>query len=244
MILTDGRPIYEPYFGSLDLGQLLLDDIETVKVVKGPASSLYGPNAMGGVINIITRRITAGSSWGCSVEGGNERYQHLGLNHGRRIGPVDYRITLTCNVAGGYPLSRQFQQTDLEVGSTRSNSDFENVLLSGRLGLLIKEKTQINLSIGKYWTDKGIPPSTLNRPRYWRFRNWNRAYVDLTSQTQVTTRLSLKGKVYQARFDNILDAYTNADYESIKWVSTYHNRVSGAMLIWNYRSRYFVLAST
>ena len=55
-LLYDGIPIYEPFFNSFDLKTITTEEVESIKVVKGASSVLYGPNAMGGVVNIITRR--------------------------------------------------------------------------------------------------------------------------------------------------------------------------------------------
>jgi len=72
LILIDGRRQgnsagvnYRDNLGTQDLNWLSPDMIERIEVVRGPMSSLYGSDAMGGVINIITRRI--GKDWGGSV---------------------------------------------------------------------------------------------------------------------------------------------------------------------------------
>ena len=56
LVLVDGIPINDPYDGGVDWLSLSIDDIEKIEVAKGPFSSLYGSNAMGGVINIVTRK--------------------------------------------------------------------------------------------------------------------------------------------------------------------------------------------
>lgn len=54
-VLVDGVPLNEPG-GVLDLGRITLDDVERIEVVRGPASVLYGSEAVTGVIQIFTRR--------------------------------------------------------------------------------------------------------------------------------------------------------------------------------------------
>jgi outer membrane cobalamin receptor len=56
VLLYDGIPVYEPFFNSFDLKTITADEISNIKVVKGASSVLYGPNAMGGVVNVITKR--------------------------------------------------------------------------------------------------------------------------------------------------------------------------------------------
>jgi len=56
LILVDGEPIIGRYTGSLELSRLAVGNIKQVEIVKGPSSSLYGSDALAGVINVITER--------------------------------------------------------------------------------------------------------------------------------------------------------------------------------------------
>jgi outer membrane cobalamin receptor len=73
MVLVDGIPLNDATDslrgGAVDLGSLSADLVERVEVVRGPLSSLYGSNALGGVINVITRR-PAANARELSVRGG------------------------------------------------------------------------------------------------------------------------------------------------------------------------------
>lgn len=55
LILINGEPVIGRTAGTLDLTRLSLTDVERIEIIKGPASSLYGSDALAGVINIITR---------------------------------------------------------------------------------------------------------------------------------------------------------------------------------------------
>jgi len=55
-ILVDGFPIIGRSFGSLDLNRISVTDIERIEVIKGASSSLYGSNALGGVVNLISKK--------------------------------------------------------------------------------------------------------------------------------------------------------------------------------------------
>ncbi|MBM3440704.1 MAG: TonB-dependent receptor, partial [Bacteroidetes bacterium] len=65
MILLDGEPLIGRQGGVMDLSRFAIGNIQKIEIVKGPSSSIYGSEAMGGVINIITeqtnnRKIQAG----------------------------------------------------------------------------------------------------------------------------------------------------------------------------------------
>jgi iron complex outermembrane receptor protein len=57
LILLDGQPLNNGYSGAVNWTALPLGEIDRVEVVRGPFSSLYGGNAMGGVVNVMTRPI-------------------------------------------------------------------------------------------------------------------------------------------------------------------------------------------
>lgn len=56
LVLVDGRPVAGRVDGTLDLSRLLLADVERIEIVPGPSSALYGSEALGGVVNIVSRR--------------------------------------------------------------------------------------------------------------------------------------------------------------------------------------------
>jgi vitamin B12 transporter len=66
LVLIDGRPA-----GATNLATILKDNIERIEVLKGPASSLYGAEAMGGVINVITKKSTGKIGGNIEVGGGS-----------------------------------------------------------------------------------------------------------------------------------------------------------------------------
>jgi outer membrane cobalamin receptor len=73
LILLDGEPIIGRYTGSLELSRIAVGNIRQIEIVKGPSSSLYGSDALAGVVNIITERPQPGFKMGLSARyGANE----------------------------------------------------------------------------------------------------------------------------------------------------------------------------
>jgi vitamin B12 transporter len=69
-VLIDGVPVNDPG-GAFDFGSLTTDNIDRIEILRGPASVLYGSDAMTGVVQIITRRGTGPAAIDASVDAGN-----------------------------------------------------------------------------------------------------------------------------------------------------------------------------
>lgn len=95
LVLLDGRSLYTPLFGGIqwDVQDTLLADIDRIEVIRGPGSSLWGANAMNGVINIITKPARATEGTYVATGGGNLEQGFVDVRHGGRVGNKGaYRI--------------------------------------------------------------------------------------------------------------------------------------------------------
>ena len=95
LVLIDGRSVYTPLFSGVfwDVQDVMLEDVERIEVIRGPGATLWGANAVNGVVNIITKR--AEDTQGGLVAGGfgNEEQGFGGVRYGGRIGAnAHYRV--------------------------------------------------------------------------------------------------------------------------------------------------------
>ncbi len=96
LVLVDGRTIYSPYISGTywEVEDFLMEDIDRIEVIRGPGGSLWGANAVDGIINIITKhsKDTLGGLF--TAEGGNLETNRLGFRWGGKIGDYGtYRIS-------------------------------------------------------------------------------------------------------------------------------------------------------
>ena len=88
LVLVDGRSVYSPLFSGVfwETQDLVLEDIEKIEVIRGPGATLWGANAVNGVINIVTRDASQALGTLVTAGGGTEERAFGVLRHGGRLG--------------------------------------------------------------------------------------------------------------------------------------------------------------
>ena len=94
LVLIDGMEVNDVGFDSeFDFGNLLTDGIDRIEVLRGPQSTLWGGDAMGGVVNIITRRGEGPPSGSAYLEGGSFSSARASASLAGRAGAAGYSLT-------------------------------------------------------------------------------------------------------------------------------------------------------
>jgi outer membrane receptor protein involved in Fe transport len=225
VLLYDGIPVYEPFFNSFDLKTIPAEEVENIKVVKGASSVLYGPNALGGVINIITRRPDSPSFSLKTLYRSNDS---LNISSS---GAIHLKNIFFSGFAS-FDRSDGFKWNNNGENTLRENSDYERRNITGKVYFYPNQKSEILLEAAYYWSEFGVPFATeYYSPRYWRFKNWNRLQLNLGGTFSLSKNGHLKFRGYYVRHNNILDAYTDANRNELMWESTYDNDSYGAFLL-------------
>ncbi|HEV2618154.1 MAG TPA: TonB-dependent receptor plug domain-containing protein [Candidatus Acidoferrales bacterium] len=95
LVLIDGRSVYTPLFAGVywDLQNVMLEDVERIEVIRGPGGTIWGANAVNGVINIITKNSKDTHGTLASVSGGNIDQGMGGFRYGGGNGKnFDFRV--------------------------------------------------------------------------------------------------------------------------------------------------------
>ena len=87
LVLIDGRTVYTPLFSGVfwDMQDVMLEDVERIEVISGPGATLWGANAVNGVISVITRQ-AADSDGTLATIGGGNREAGAGVRYGGTLG--------------------------------------------------------------------------------------------------------------------------------------------------------------
>jgi vitamin B12 transporter len=106
LILIDGARIADLNNGIASLDQIMLDEIERVEIVRGNVSSLYGSGAVGGVIQIFTRRGRGEPRLEVAAAAGGEGDRRLSLGYGGELGGTRFNLTASGFQTDGFSALR------------------------------------------------------------------------------------------------------------------------------------------
>lgn len=143
LILLNGEPIIGRYTGSLELSRIAVGNIKQIEIVKGPSSSLYGSDALAGVINIITDR-PSGKTGNVSARYGTNQTMDLSADVGFTNDKLGVYLFANRYSTDGYDLSPE------NFGKTVS--PFSNETFSARFDYRISPKTDLGIS-GRYFNE-------------------------------------------------------------------------------------------
>lgn len=211
-LLVDGIPVYSPYDGQLDLSSLPVEAIERIEVVKGASSVLYGSNAMGGVVNIITKKSDGSRDYmlGSEYGSGND-WQLKGTMQGA-VKKMRYLVVGSYQARDEFLLSKDYETQPNQEGTKRENSDRQGWSGKVSLGWDLGSNGRAALNFSHVDQDRGLPHHESDaKAKFWRFSDWRHGILDFVFQNNIGA-LSLKSKLYYEYLENVLQGYDDRTY--------------------------------
>lgn len=205
LTLVDGIPVNSPRDGVADFNKIDLTNIERIEILRGPASSIYGSGAMGGVINIITNdgktfpRTMLKSLYGLNDTRG------IYFAHGRDLKLFDYYLSHDTYKTNGH----------------RENSDYEYHNSNLKLGVTPKADNRLIFNYGYYTAEVGTPGKNI-APQLEDRQETRRENFDLTWKADLTQGSDVLFKAYHN-----IDRLEFIDNLARDDVDTHQTQVSG-----------------
>jgi outer membrane cobalamin receptor len=202
LILLDGKRLNLPGSGQFDLNNLpvSIDDIERIEILRGASSALYGADAMGGIINIITKKpeklyTKIGGSYG-----GLNTQQYSLLTSGK-FKALGYFFSLSKDKSDGF----------------RPNSYYDSTTANGKVVVDLSNKSTLELSLSVLYKESGVPGSiTYPSPR--AEESDENINFGVTYKGKLSDKIDVITKIYRNYFELVYkdpDIFTDDKHKDI-----------------------------
>jgi len=142
LVMIDGVQVNANTLGSFNFSDLNVDNVQQIEILRGPQSTLWGSDAVGGVINIITKKGRGKPSSYASFEGGSFSTFKETFGASGQEGRMDYSVTASRTDSAG------FSTKNRSAGATEDDG-YENTTFSARGGANLEGDLRIDF-IGRY----------------------------------------------------------------------------------------------
>ncbi|OYD15180.1 hypothetical protein CH333_06320 [candidate division WOR-3 bacterium JGI_Cruoil_03_44_89] len=209
LIMIDGTPVADPWDNSTILNEISLHGVKRVEVIKGSSTLSYGPNTLGGIVNIVTEDV-ARNQIQFDIETGSFDYRAYSLSGGGDFGMVNSSINYHRTSTDGFIWNTDYK-----------GEDWGGSIQIGRASTLRSSFRYHNAVKGALGQNPGQP---------WRFPYWKTYHYDVVFKTQVLG-MHIGTRYFLNRWKNKLICYSDSALSQEKWVSVHNNQTDGAEII-------------
>jgi outer membrane receptor for ferrienterochelin and colicins len=196
LILLDGEPLIGRNGGTLDLNRISLNNISRIEIVKGPSSSLYGSEALGGVINLITNKKVQAFSFNAGLRYGTYNSMDANADISVRHKKISSQIFVNRNSSSGYDFTHETE--------SKTAPEYYNYTLS-LSGIYELNNTSSFKWNGRIYFEKIKNTVLSDEGNGIEKINDNTDLIDMNLSLDFTKqfqKMKLTGKLYSSRYDN------------------------------------------
>jgi iron complex outermembrane receptor protein len=228
-LFIDGVPVYVPYDGNVDLSRFGVEYISEVVVSKGLASLLYGPNTLGGAVNVVSRKPT--QPFELDARAQIEADDHFNTNANRvdasiggNSGTFYGNLTGSYATSKGYRLPNDFVPVAAQPAGERLAASDRDSLVTAKLGYQ-DPNNEVAVNYYRQVGSKYDPPyagsylRTNARPdgvqvRYWSWPYWIKESVYLVGRDAVSSQGTVRWRIFNDTFRNALNSFDDATFST------------------------------
>lgn len=184
------------------------DNVERVEVVRGAGSALYGPNAMGGMVNVITKEAPKEKNVtrpffvfdSLPTYGG-------GASTGGTVDDFSYQLNIKHLSSDGYksvPKPAFYPGYNMTTSHSLVNGKWDKTMLGGRLGYRLSEQSKLNFAFD-FMDDSSLAFDRIHTPQNGQYGQYSLEFKhDFSDRFDITTTVSHRSHVADLTWDNYL----------------------------------------
>uniref|UniRef100_Q3ARU9 TonB-dependent receptor-related protein n=1 Tax=Chlorobium chlorochromatii (strain CaD3) TaxID=340177 RepID=Q3ARU9_CHLCH len=194
LVLIDGRRA-----GTGNTAKIMTENVERIEIIQGPAAVQYGSAAIGGVVNVITKKGDNVPSFFVEQKGGSNEFVKTAAGVQGKIGKLDFASALSRSEAGDYKTGS---------GKTYFNTGYdEQVLANLNVGYEIADGHRIGFGYHSFDVDKAGSPSYLSLNDLQSYTSNNNHAIDVSYEGALTNKRWL----WSTRYFSGMDSYQYVD---------------------------------
>jgi len=202
LVLVDGVKLYSATLGRTSVELIPVDQIERIEVVRGPRASLYGAEALGGVVHIFTGRGQASTGPRLSVGYGSDSSSDLSAGFASNSGKTRYHLNVNRFDTDGIDVTDEAQLDD---------DGYENTSVSGGLNIAINDKTDLGVDL-LYATGETAFDNTFDAPDVIHDSDFDQVVLSGRANFQPTSAWSSSLRLSRSKEDR--DSFRNREFDN------------------------------
>ncbi len=239
-VYFDGALLNVPWDNRVDVGLLPVSIVNGLTIAKGIPSLLYGANTLGGVVNLVSRRLEGdGRFTEVTSQIGTPTRGRVHATHLHRKGRWSAVGSLGWGASAGTPLPSGIELPfGQEDGRIRTNSAYGLGHGFARVEYRISDGSRLGVSALHFRGEKGVPPEghldpSVSNVRYWKYPEWHNTVFLVNGRTPLDSRgqTVLQGALWTALFGQTIEQYGSSAFKDVVFTQTDVDRTAGVRLI-------------
>ncbi len=227
LVLFDGIPIATAFEGRIDLNEVSLESVTSVRVTKGAPSVIYGANGMGGVVDIVPQPGRWPQGLSATFEAGENDTHHVRAGYTGGTQSLKYRLSGSYDHTDGFDVSDDFASTINQAGTQRTNADQIRKNIFGYVSGTSEFLGETSLFYASSDNERGLAPETgTTDADFERLTQSDRRTIGLSNQFEA---IPLSVKVFHNSYDSELTIYTDSSYGNVDEIEDAREDSWGAM---------------
>ena len=201
LVLLDDQRLNTAQSGGVDLNTIPIEALERIEIIRGGHSALFGTDAVGGVIHLITNEAVPGKkfSYGIRSMKGSFGMEEITLFGSQKLGSFSYFTTYNLSKSKG---NFEYILPQSKMTKIRKNNDFKGNSFFFKSKLNLGQRGALLFTHQSLESNRGVAGS-VNFPSPQARRNEQRNLYNLGLNERITSSFQLKSRLYSQKFDQV-----------------------------------------